>query len=106
MKINSNKAAAKITALALIIAGATVLTGSQSMAAWPSPPGGYHHGGYRPPHRPSSDARVPDQATVIRNLRAMYGLGPAVNYATPSIHTGRCHEVTRQSAYGLVRVCR
>ena len=101
MKINSNKATAKITALALIIGGATVLAGSQSMAAWPSPPGGY-----RPPHRQSSDARVPDQATVIRNLRAMYGLGPAVNYATPSIHASRCHEVTRQSVFGLLRVCR
>ena len=32
-----------------------------------------------------ADSGTPDQATVIRNLRAMYGLGPAVTYASPTM---------------------
>ena len=38
--------------------------------------------GRRPDYHAGSSTT--DQATVIRNLRAMYGLGPAVKYATPT----------------------
>ena len=62
--------------------------------------------GRRPDYHAGSSTT--DQATVIRNLRAMYGLGPAVKYATPTINCRweRVRVVSPLAANrGIHRVC-